>query len=191
MIRKTVLVVLCLLSIATFVTGVVSYFKTPRWRGWPMLVKGGVCTPVPSGPAYIPRLSMKASSGRATITYSVDASELLEEHRRLSEEAGFDEDYPPLARLHEREFVPRRWALGGASIERVIRVPGGRVWAVSLPLWMPFVVFSSYPLLTFVHHLRHRRRYRLQQGLCVTCGYDLTGNVSGICSECGTKIETG
>ncbi len=24
---------------------------------------------------------------------------------------------------------------------------------------------------------------------CQSCGYDLTGNVSGVCSECGTKIS--
>jgi len=24
---------------------------------------------------------------------------------------------------------------------------------------------------------------------CITCGYDLRGNESGVCSECGTKIE--
>jgi len=25
--------------------------------------------------------------------------------------------------------------------------------------------------------------------LCGACGYDLTGNVSGVCPECGTEIE--
>jgi hypothetical protein len=27
---------------------------------------------------------------------------------------------------------------------------------------------------------------RRMRGLCVECGYDLTGNVSGVCPECGT-----
>lgn len=26
-------------------------------------------------------------------------------------------------------------------------------------------------------------------GFCQNCGYDLTGNVSGVCPECGTKAE--
>ena len=26
-------------------------------------------------------------------------------------------------------------------------------------------------------------------GLCVKCGYDLTGNTSGVCPECGEKVE--
>jgi len=29
------------------------------------------------------------------------------------------------------------------------------------------------------------RRQRRAKGLCVRCGYDLTGNVSGVCPECG------
>ncbi len=31
---------------------------------------------------------------------------------------------------------------------------------------------------------------RLRPGRCRSCGYDLTGNVSGVCPECGTPIQT-
>jgi predicted amidophosphoribosyltransferase len=31
-------------------------------------------------------------------------------------------------------------------------------------------------------------RLPVTPGVCVTCGYDLTGNVSGTCPECGTRI---
>lgn len=38
--------------------------------------------------------------------------------------------------------------------------------------------------------LGHRRlRNRRAAGLCLTCAYDLTGNISGICPECGTCID--
>jgi Flp pilus assembly protein TadB len=33
-----------------------------------------------------------------------------------------------------------------------------------------------------------QRRQRLAAGLCPSCGYDLTGNVSGVCPECGTPV---
>jgi hypothetical protein len=33
------------------------------------------------------------------------------------------------------------------------------------------------------------RRRRFPPGCCVRCAYDLTGNVSGVCPECGTKVE--
>ncbi len=32
---------------------------------------------------------------------------------------------------------------------------------------------------------------RYPPGHCQTCGYNLTGNVSGICPECGTRISKG
>jgi hypothetical protein len=31
-----------------------------------------------------------------------------------------------------------------------------------------------------------RRKNFVDSGQCRTCGYDLTGNVSGVCPECGT-----
>lgn len=34
-----------------------------------------------------------------------------------------------------------------------------------------------------------RRQERGARGLCPSCGYDLTGNTSGTCPECGTPFE--
>jgi len=34
-------------------------------------------------------------------------------------------------------------------------------------------------------------RRRPKPGRCRKCGYDLTGNVSGVCPECGSLINTG
>ena len=33
-----------------------------------------------------------------------------------------------------------------------------------------------------------RKQNRRRLGLCYGCGYDLTGNVSGVCPECGETI---
>ncbi len=52
-----------------------------------------------------------------------------------------------------------------------------------LPLWVPAVVFSG--LAMFVYAPIRRRRIRRKRGLCTKCGYDLRGNESNICSECG------
>jgi hypothetical protein len=56
-----------------------------------------------------------------------------------------------------------------------------------LPLWMPLLLFSAYPSAYGVRRvLRWRRtRRRLRDHRCVQCGYNLKGNVSGICPECG------
>jgi hypothetical protein len=40
-----------------------------------------------------------------------------------------------------------------------------------------------------VHSARKGRRSdRIAKGQCVACGYDLTGNVSGICPACGKAL---
>jgi hypothetical protein len=59
-------------------------------------------------------------------------------------------------------------------------------------VWLAAVT-SVLPLLTATRLTRRaivtRRRRRV--GHCSTCGYDLTGNVSGACPECGTAIVKG
>lgn len=52
-----------------------------------------------------------------------------------------------------------------------------------LPLWMPLLLFGSVSAF-FYHRLQRRRR----AGHCLKCDYNLTGNTSGICPECGERI---
>jgi hypothetical protein len=48
-------------------------------------------------------------------------------------------------------------------------------------------IFGFYPLVYF---FRLRRvQIRRRRGLCVECAYNLTSNTTGICPECGTKID--
>ncbi|MGB0717559.1 MAG: hypothetical protein ACPGXK_16900 [Phycisphaerae bacterium] len=49
--------------------------------------------------------------------------------------------------------------------------------------------FVLGPALYLYYYLRTRRRYRA--GQCRGCGYDLTGNVTGLCSECGSGLRCG
>ena len=37
---------------------------------------------------------------------------------------------------------------------------------------------------------REKWAERRSRGLCGRCGYDLTGNVSGVCPECGTAVSS-
>ena len=53
-----------------------------------------------------------------------------------------------------------------------------------IPLWLPLVV-----LLALTATLFYLDRRRVPPGHCRNCGYNLTGNVSGICPECGTKVK--
>ncbi len=64
---------------------------------------------------------------------------------------------------------------------------GSRVRGVQLPMWSLFTLLATYPTIAFIRGpLRRWRRRR--RGLCVACGYDLTGNVTGVCSECGEEV---
>lgn len=58
-----------------------------------------------------------------------------------------------------------------------------RLWRwIGVPLWILFLLVAlptTYLLWT--------ARRRFPGGCCHRCGYDLTGNTSGACPECGTK----
>ena len=73
---------------------------------------------------------------------------------------------------------------------RPVRVPGRAIRAhhIGIPLWLLFILFCAYPMIAFVRGPA-RRWTRRRRGLCVRCGYNLTGNVSGVCPECGRAIE--
>ena len=53
----------------------------------------------------------------------------------------------------------------------------------------PFaLLFGIYPTIAFICGPLRRIRRR-KRGLCPWCGYDLTGNTSGVCPECAAKID--
>ncbi len=101
-----------------------------------------------------------------------------------------------MAETYDRlDMLNRR---GGAT--RDIRVPlrtfhiewrhpfgapsSGDVTGIKLPLLVPSVLFAAYPALAFARG-PFRRWRRRRKGLCLKCAYDLTGNESGRCPECG------
>ncbi|GJM24129.1 MAG: hypothetical protein DHS20C16_05440 [Phycisphaerae bacterium] len=55
-------------------------------------------------------------------------------------------------------------------------------FGVHIPFWCMFA-----PALLVTSWLWYADRRRI--GECVNCGYNLTGNVSGVCPECGATIE--
>lgn len=52
-----------------------------------------------------------------------------------------------------------------------------------LPLWIPLL-----PLVLLVAVLIYRDRTRRIPGFCRKCGYNLTGNTTGRCPECGATV---
>jgi hypothetical protein len=68
------------------------------------------------------------------------------------------------------------WPLSFEMPQKGIRV----VW---LPCCLPLIVAASPTVVLWYHDRR-----RIPPGHCQSCGYNLTGNVSGVCSECGTAV---
>jgi hypothetical protein len=68
---------------------------------------------------------------------------------------------------------------------RSVTLQTGKLISMSVPLapLLPLVVIATAVLW------RLDRRFPL--GRCVKCGYNLTGNVSGVCPEYGTKQRNG
>lgn len=66
--------------------------------------------------------------------------------------------------------------------------PGSIGLFVDIRLWFLIALSSVYPLILWlIQPLIVQRRRRCSQ--CVKCSYDLTGNESGICPECGTAVK--
>ena len=54
---------------------------------------------------------------------------------------------------------------------------------IGIPLWIVFVVVTVPSLLgAWLYR-------KTSLGHCQNCGYDLTGNVSGVCPECGKAVK--
>ena len=58
---------------------------------------------------------------------------------------------------------------------------------VSIPHWFLTLIFAIFPGVWFI---KWRRRRKLGPNACPSCGYDLTGNQTGECPECGESIAT-
>ncbi len=117
-----------------------------------------------------------------------------------------------LNRLPRKEpLAPRPPAQGGCGLRR-FRAPYcdiipflSAAQQVDRPSWRPAWHWYQYgnfllelPLWTVACALAlaaallwHRRAYRTLPGHCHHCGYNLTGNLSGRCPECGTTTAHG
>jgi hypothetical protein len=82
----------------------------------------------------------------------------------------------------------RAWGLFGYGVYRMEFSPSQVVWGATLPLWLIAIVGAALAILA-IRRARHVREMQRRAGRCVACGYDLTGNISGICPECGTKVS--
>ena len=88
----------------------------------------------------------------------------------------YDVDFGWYVSTHEHRLFTRWPSFGLPWMEQTA------AWYVTLPLWIPFLIIAIPTTVLF--NQDHRR---LLLGHC-KCGYDLTGNLSGRCPECGKGV---
>lgn len=82
---------------------------------------------------------------------------------------------------------PCRDRMGLPPVDRDARFPVA-TWNLRLPLLPMALLFAAYPVIAFIRGPARRWRRR-RKGLCVKCGYDLTGLPEPRCPECGSSIR--
>jgi hypothetical protein len=89
--------------------------------------------------------------------------------------------------LHVFDLQYHGWRLLGVGYLVARSDPDGMEpftdYRLTVPAWLPTTILAVLPLTRGVAAARRRRR---RTGRCHSCGYDLTGNVSGVCPECGS-----
>jgi hypothetical protein len=100
----------------------------------------------------------------------------------------------PLSAITDTFYHKRRLGFEIVVADSHVEYPNtGKVWAefavrIDVPIWCPCALFAAYPAIAFIRGpvRRYRRRKRC---CCLKCGYNLTGNVSGVCPECGAAVR--
>lgn len=189
MFPKIVISIPTVLSLAIAALGLVGCWKTLRWpvNGAPPR-RGDLAQAAAwmQGPRRGGEVGF--SRGQLLVQFWRRWEEPLDSERMKSElGGGRNRFYHPHARQFPFGIEYRTASLGRA--DRAKTPPDAVGWdsgTVTLPCWAPVLLFASCPVAAFFWTIpRRRRARRLKMGLCGDCGYDLTGNVSGLCPECG------
>lgn len=74
----------------------------------------------------------------------------------------------------------------GILVSDVVTFPAPIIGLVLLLIGVAILLSALSHSLAFAIGGRRRRQ---PPGCCIACGYNLTGNLSGVCPECGTPAR--
>lgn len=106
--------------------------------------------------------------------------------------SGFDTDFIEMEVSIARKLI-KAVAAGSAfkygRYDRPVHTAPGtrRLIRFKFPLWVPFIVFGIFPVLSMIRASLRRQRRR-KRNECLDCGYNLTGLPEPRCPECGANL---
>ena len=184
MIRKAIIVVLTLAAVGMLVLAALS-----SYRGFELAIEWGfVERYVPEASRFEPKWVLRSlrpysfySQGGWAATDGDETSIVLQDgYCTVYVQRQVQQPMRPWKRSYGKH-----WLAFEAGVRPTIHQGGfHRYWGFYGTLFVPFLFFAAYPTLAFIRGplRRHRRRKR---GLCVRCGYNLTGLPEPRCPECG------
>lgn len=92
-----------------------------------------------------------------------------------------------MLRGFRRQTGARMAGMIGTPLALAFSSPPSRGGVLRAPLWLLAGLLLAHPSIALLRGPL-RRRWRRRCNACTGCGYDLTGNVSGVCPECGRKV---
>ena len=70
----------------------------------------------------------------------------------------------------------------------VQRYPSDTSGGGFIHFWLLTALLAAYPIVALIRG-PVRRAMRRAKNRCIHCGYDLTGNTCGACTECGQSVN--
>lgn len=88
---------------------------------------------------------------------------------------------------HERAGTPHPCSSPDLAPSWIWRLSSQFGTRIRFPVWVPLILFLTYPALASICRPLQTRRRR-KRNRCVKCGYDLTGLPEPRCPECGATL---
>ncbi len=166
--RKIAIGILIAVGVADLSLWTISYWRLPPWqRGNPI-------------PPFVTQWALALHRGQLDIRYL----------RAVGDDDGTRTSFRRMGVTVERWILSdhdnSRWGYGERG---PLRLPFCSVTHVGIP-FCPVLLLLCVGSAVALARAPLRRYRRGRRGLCLKCGYDLRGNVSGVCPECGQQTAT-